>query len=68
VADFRSEMGERCDDASLELGLLGGLVQLGWDKALAVTERDHEAVAKEREDLDWWVARARDALEEWSPV
>jgi hypothetical protein len=68
VADFRLEMGERGDDSSLELGLLGGLVQLGWDKALAVTERDKEAVAKEREDLDWWVARARDALEEWSPV
>jgi hypothetical protein len=68
VADFRSEMGERCDDASLRLGLLGGLVQLGWDKALAVTDRDRDARAKEREDLDWWVARARDALEEWSPV
>jgi hypothetical protein len=68
VDDFRSEMGERCDDASLRLGLLGGLVQLGWDKALAVTERDRDARAKEREDLDWWVARARDALEEWSPV
>jgi hypothetical protein len=68
VADFRSEMGERCDDASLDLALLGGLVQLGWDKALAVTERDPQAMAKETEDLDWWVARARSALEAWSPV
>jgi hypothetical protein len=68
VADFRSEMGERCDDATLALALLGGLVQLGWDKALAVTERDPKAMAREMEDLNWWVARARSALEVWSPV
>jgi hypothetical protein len=68
VADFEAEMGERCDASSLELALLGGLVQLGWDKALAVTERDPGAMAREREDLDWWVARARAGLEEWSPV
>ena len=68
VADFESEMGEWCEASSLDLALLGGLVQLGWDKALAVTERDPEAMAGEREDLDWWVARARVALEKWSPV
>jgi hypothetical protein len=68
VADFRSEMGERYDDESLDLALLGGLVQLGWDKALVVTERDPKAMAKEIEDLNWWVARARAALEVWSPV
>jgi hypothetical protein len=68
VADFEAELGDRCDASILDLALLGGLVQLGWDKALAVTERDPEAMAGEREDLDWWVARARAGLDKWSPV
>jgi len=66
--DFRAAEGERHDEDALRLALLGGLVQLGWDKALHATEHPDPAVrARERADLDWWTARARDALERWSP-
>ena len=66
--DFRAAEGERHDEDALRLALLGGLVHLGWDKALHATEHPDPAVrARERADLDWWTARARDALERWSP-
>jgi hypothetical protein len=66
--DFRAAEGERHDEDALRLALLGGLVHLGWDKALHATGHPDPAVrAWERADLDWWTARARDALERWSP-
>ena len=66
--DFRAAEGERHDEEALRLALLGGLVQLGWDKALHATEHPDPAVrAWERADLDWWTARARHVLEWWSP-
>jgi hypothetical protein len=66
--DFRAAEGERHDEDALRLALLGGLVQLGWDKALHATEHPDPAVrGRERADLVWWTARARDALERWSP-
>ena len=66
--DFRAAEGERHDEDALRLALLGGLVHLGWDKALHATGHPDPAVrAWECADLDWWTARARDALERWSP-
>jgi hypothetical protein len=66
--DFRAAEGERHDEDALRLALLGGLVHLGWDKALHATGHPDPVVrARERADLDWWTARARDALERWSP-
>ena len=66
--DFRAAEGERHDEDALRLALLGGLVHLGWDKALHATGHPDPAVrAWERADLAWWTARARDALERWSP-
>jgi hypothetical protein len=66
--DFRAAEGERHDEDALRLALLGGLVQLGWDKALHASGHPDPAVrAREAADLDWWTARARDALEAWSP-
>jgi aminoglycoside phosphotransferase (APT) family kinase protein len=66
--DFRAAEGERHDEDALRLALLGGLVQLGWDKALHATGHPDPAVrARERADLAWWTARARDALQRWSP-
>jgi hypothetical protein len=66
--DVRAAEGGRHDEDALRLALLGGLVQLGWDKALHATEHPDPAVrAWERADLEWWTARARDALERWSP-
>jgi hypothetical protein len=68
VKHARAAEGERHNEEALRLALLGGLVQLGWDKALHATGHPDAAVrARERADLDWWTARARDALERWSP-
>jgi hypothetical protein len=66
--DFRAAEGERHDEDALRLALLGGLVQLGWDKALHASGHPDPAVrAREAADLAWWCDRARDALEVWSP-
>jgi hypothetical protein len=66
--DFRAAEGERHDEDALRLALLGGLVQLGWDKALHASGHPDPAIrAREAADLAWWTARARDALERWSP-
>ena len=66
--DFRAAEGERHDEDALRLALLGGLVQLGWDKALHATGHPDPAIrAREAADLAWWTARAGDALDGWSP-
>jgi hypothetical protein len=66
--DFRAAEGDRHDEDALRLALLGGLVQLGWDKALAASGHPDPAIrAREAADLAWWTDRARDALEVWSP-
>jgi hypothetical protein len=66
--DFRAAEGDRHDEDALRLALLGGLVQLGWDKALHASGHPDPAVrAREADDLAWWTARARAALEVWSP-
>ncbi|HEX3214435.1 MAG TPA: hypothetical protein VH016_17855 [Actinomycetota bacterium] len=68
LEDFRAAEGERHDSDALRLALLGGLVQLGWDKALHASGHPDPAVrAREAADLAWWTARASDALEVWSP-
>ncbi len=63
LADARAAAGERHDEDALRLALLGGLVQLGWDKALQASEHpDADVRAREADDLAWWVRRARSAL------
>ena len=67
--DFRAAEGERHDEDALRLALLGGLVQLGWDKALHASGHPDPATrAREAADLAWWCDRARDALGVWSPL
>jgi hypothetical protein len=66
--DFRAAEGGRHDPDALRLALLGGLVQLGWDKALHASGHPDPAIrAREAADLAWWTARSRDALALWSP-
>jgi hypothetical protein len=66
--DFRAAEGERHDEDALRLALLGGLVQLGWDKALHASGHPDPAIrAREAADLAWWTGRAREALGMWSP-
>jgi hypothetical protein len=68
LADARAAEGDLHDEDALRLALLGGLVQLGWDKALQAAEHPDAGVrAREAADLAWWEARAREALEGWSP-
>jgi Phosphotransferase enzyme family len=64
IDDFRRLEGDLHDEDTLRLALFGGLVELGWNKALDIaTSPDPALRARERADLDWWVAQARRALE-----
>ena len=64
LAGYRRAAGPAYDDAALRLALLSGLVWLGWNKALDVTENPDPAIrVRERADLDWWVREARTTLE-----
>ncbi|HET7516505.1 MAG TPA: hypothetical protein VFN05_02165 [Actinomycetes bacterium] len=66
--DFRAAEGDRHDEDALRLALLGGLAQLGWDKAMHASGHPDPAIrAREAADLAWWCDRARDALGVWSP-
>jgi aminoglycoside phosphotransferase (APT) family kinase protein len=67
IDDFRAVLGEHHDERALTLALIGGLVQLGWNKALDATGRDEAVRARERTGLDWWVRTVRESLETWSP-
>ena len=64
IDDFRELCGPHHDEDALRLGLFGGLVELGWNKALDVAE-NHDAAVRVREqaDLDWWVGQARTTLD-----
>lgn len=69
IDDFRVALGDRHDEGCLQLALLGGLVQLGWNKALDATQNPDATVReRERSDLDWWIATARAGIEAWSPA
>jgi hypothetical protein len=64
IAAYRDAAGPAYDETAMRLALLLGLVWLGWNKALdAVGHPDPVTRARERDDLDWWVAQARATLE-----
>jgi hypothetical protein len=64
IAAYRDAAGPAYDETAMRLSLLLGLVWLGWNKALDAAEHPDPATrAREREDLDWWVAQARTTLE-----
>jgi hypothetical protein len=61
VADVRATAG--LDGGDVDLMLLLGLMELGWNKALDATEHpDPTKRVAERADLEWWVAGAGPAL------
>ena len=69
IDDFIELEGARHDPRALGLALIGALAQLGWNKALDVLENeDSRARARERADLEWWVARVRRELDAWGPI
>jgi hypothetical protein len=69
LAIVREEEGERLPDRDLQLGLLWAFASYGWNKAWhAVHNEDPVTREHERDDLAWWTAAARSALEMWSPA
>jgi hypothetical protein len=66
--DFRAARGERDDPLAVELGMIAGLTMYGWILGhSAVIHPDPAERAWARAELEWWVPRARRALETWSP-
>ncbi len=58
LEDIRRLMGERHDEEVMRLGLLHGIVEMGWNMAFHATEHgDSEAL----ETFEWWVDAARRA-------
>jgi ketosteroid isomerase-like protein len=67
-ADFRAARGERDDPLAVELGMIAGLTMYGWILGhSAVVHPDPAERTWARKELEWWVPRARQALETWSP-
>jgi hypothetical protein len=65
LAAYERSAGPAHDPASMHAALFAGLTWLGWNKALDAAEHPDPAKrAREAEDLDWWVDRARAALEQ----
>jgi thiamine kinase-like enzyme len=69
IGDYRAIAGDRYDDVAWDLGCIGAMIWLGWNKAIDIIENPDPKIREaERSDLDWWIARTREALEVWSPV
>jgi hypothetical protein len=52
------------DDRAMDLALVAGLADLGWNKALDAAEHsDPEMRERARSDLEWWVHRGSRGLD-----
>jgi hypothetical protein len=64
LALYREEAGDAHDETATSLGMLAGLVWLGWNKALDIVDHPREDVReREKAALPWWLERAREALD-----
>jgi thiamine kinase-like enzyme len=69
IDDFRAAEGEMHDEEALRLSFLATFSELGWNKAYDSVEASDPAIRdREAADLAWWVQRAFEALEVWSPA
>jgi hypothetical protein len=60
----RLAAGTTYDEAATRLGLLSGLVWLGWNKSLDIVEHPDPPVReRERTNLAWWLGQAELAFE-----
>lgn len=67
VRDFQRVRGAEDDPEALEVGLICGMVMYGWIMGhSAVIHPDPAEREWARDELAWWVPRARRALEAWS--
>lgn len=65
IEDFEAAAGHWADDDAVRLGLVAGLLELGWNKALDATEHpDSGKRAEERAALDWWLTAAVPGLKQ----
>lgn len=64
LALYREAAGASYDEDAVRLGLLSGLVWLGWNKALDIVEHPSPEVrARERTNLQWWLRQAAQVFE-----
>jgi hypothetical protein len=69
IDDYREIAGDRFDARAWDLACIGAMIWLGWNKAIDIVENPDPAIRlAERADLDWWIARTREALDVWSPL
>jgi hypothetical protein len=67
VEDFRRARGDHDDPRAVDLLGLLGLLMYGWIFGIgAVIHTDPAERRWAREELSWWVPRARDTLDTWS--
>jgi hypothetical protein len=60
---YADATGRAFDEQAMHLALLAATMWLGWNKALDAREHPDAAIReREREDLEWWVSRARATL------
>jgi hypothetical protein len=63
VADFSDLAGRWADPGAVRLGLVAGVMELAWNKALDAAEHPDPAKrARERADLAWWLRAAEPGL------
>ena len=63
LASYRVAAGAAYDDDGAPCAVRA-CVELGWNKALDITENEDRLVReRERADLDWWVTEARRTIE-----
>lgn len=58
IARYLAAVGSKCDEREIRLGLLGGVLWLGWNMALNATTGNEG-----RNALRWWTDQAGRALE-----
>ena len=63
---YASHSARPLDRRALDLACLGNVAMSGW--YFCVQMGDEATVARTAELEDWWLARARQALESWSPT
>ena len=62
--EIRRACGADHDERGLRVALFFGLAEQGWNKAVDAAEHADPATrAAQRAELDWWLARAREALD-----
>lgn len=70
IAEYRSLASDFVDDASVDLAMIGGLVQLGCHHVLDLVLKGSEDARRDADEaLAWWSGTVRHAFEHtWAPT